>query len=228
MATLLDLRTRFYNRFDSGQAGYIGTVEANNLINEGARHLHNWVVSEAEYYIWKEGTITLQKGVSDYFLPPDFQKLLKVFAPQGNQLSGQAINWRPIDRIMPEEYRGVNMGSNWGPMPQVVQAYMLMGQTIRIMPVPPANPSPLLLWYAPVYKDLVNDTDVSAVSNDAGWEEFIVNQAVIGARIKEESDTSALESRQGQIMNMIQSSIINRDMGKRAHVIDVDRDCDTY
>jgi len=216
------LLTRFYNRLDSGLAGYVGTAEANSLINEGARHLHNWVVSEAEYYIWKETTLPLVSGQSDYALPTDFQKLLKLFAPQITSTVGQPPRWRPMDRIMPEEYRGQNFGVYMGDAPHQAHSYMMMGQTLRVFPVPPTNPGNLLMWYVPQYTNLVLDTDVSEVSNDPGWDEFIVNQAVIAARIKEESDTTQLEARQQQIMQMIQTAMMNRDMGKHSHVVDVE------
>lgn len=223
MTTLAQLRTRFYNRFDSGQSGYIGTAEANNLINEGARHLHNWLVSEAEYYQWREIVYPLNQGQSDYGLPADFQKLLKVFAPQIYSSPSATPTWQPLRRLMPSEYRGPSFGALQGPYPLVPRAYMLMGQTLRILPLPPANPGNILIWYVPKYVDLVLDTDSTELANDTGWEEFIVNQAVIGARIKEESDTGPLQDRQQQIMALIQSSIINRDMGQTAHVVDVDQ-----
>lgn len=223
MTTLAQLRTRFYNRFDSGQAGYIGTVEANTLINEGARHLHNWLVSESEYYSWKEGIINLVTGQSDYALPPDFQKLLKIFAPQVYTSPQTTPAWVPLKRLMPQEYRGQNFGANQGPFPRVPQAYMMMGQLLRFFPTPPANPGNILIWYVPRFIDMVNDTDSTEIANDAAWEEFIINQAVIAARIKEESDTGPLQDRQTQIMQMIQASMINRDMGQMAHVVDVDR-----
>lgn len=223
MTTLADLRTRLYQRFDSGIAGYVGTAEANSLINEGARHLHNWVASEAEYYIWKESTLQLVQGQSDYPVSPDLQKVLKIFRPASYSITGQTPCWLPMDRIMPEEYTGLNFGAYQGPVPFTARAYLLMGQTLRILPMPQANPGQLLLWYVPKYQDLVNDTDVCEISNDPGWEEFIVNQAAIACRLKEESDTSQLEKRQQEIMQIIQASVINRDMGRHQRVVDVDR-----
>lgn len=100
---------------------------------------------------------------------------------------------------------------------------MMMGQTLRIFPTPPANPGSILIWYVPRYIELVLDTDSTELANDSAWEEYIVNQAVIAARIKEESDTGPLQDRQAAIMAMIQNSAINRDMGQHSHVVDVDR-----
>lgn len=222
MTTLAQLRTRFYNRFDSGQNGYIGIPEANNLINEGARHLHNWLVSESEYYIWKEDVFPLTTGQSDYPLPAQFQKLLKLFAPQVSTSVNGEPSWIPLRRLMPQEYRGQNFGAYQGPFPIVTQAYMMMGNTLRVFPTPPANPGNLLIWYVPKYVDLVLDTDTTELANDSAWEEFLVNQAVIAARIKEESDTGPLQDRQTAIMEMIQKSSINRDMGQHSRVVDVD------
>lgn len=221
MPTLAELRKRFYDRFDEGQLNYIQVAEANQLINEGAAHFHNWLVSEAEYMIWKEATLPLVPGQSDYPLPTDFMKMLKVFGPNRYPVAAGPASVSPLQRMMPEEYRGLNMGAYQGPFPQYPQAYMMLGNSLRIMPVPSTASGSLLYWYAPMYTPLVLDTDVTPAILEPGWEEFIINQAVIAARIKEESDPGPIQVRQGQIMAMIQSSIINRDMGRSQRVVDV-------
>jgi hypothetical protein len=223
--SLLDLRTRFYNRFDEGATNYISVAEANSLLNEGGEHLHNWIVNEGEYYIWKETPIPMVAGQSDYPLPTDFLKILKVFGTMAYPTVSGSPALRPLDRLMPEEYRGLSMGAFQGPYPAIAQCYMLMGNTLRIMPVPMATTPQIVLWYAPQYTPLVVDTDLTSLSQFAAAEEFIINQAVIAARLKEESDTSQLERRQGAIMSMIQSTMTNRDMGRHQHVVDVDGYC---
>jgi hypothetical protein len=218
--TLAQLRKQFYNRFDVGAQNYIQTDEANTLINEGASHLHNWLVTEAEYLIWQESQIPLVPGVSDYPFAPTVQKLLKLFGPAYNPSSVSTPAWMPLHRIMPQEYRGGNMGALNTIQPFWPYGYMLMGQTLRIIPTP-QKAMTLLMWYVPVYVDLVADTDTTELALVPGYQEFIINQAVIGARIKEESDTSALERRQQQIMVLMQAAMINRDMGQPQHVVDV-------
>jgi hypothetical protein len=98
--------------------------------------------------------------------------------------------------------------------------YMMMGQTLRIVPTP-QKVTNLLMWYVPMYVDLTADTDTLEMAMVPGWQEFIINQAVIAARIKEESDTAPLERRQQAIMGLMQASMINRDMGQHQRVVDV-------
>ena len=123
--------------------------------------------------------------------------------------------------IMPEEYRGPNMGDPSLPTGAAPQGYMMMGNVLRIVPKPATSVGSLTMWYAPVYTALSADTDALPYVVEPGYEEFIVNQAVIAAKIKEDTDTSALERRQAQISAQIQQSLINRDMGRRQHVVDV-------
>lgn len=210
--TLADLRTRFYARFDEGSQNYIGTTEANVLLNEGGAHLHNWIVNAAEYYIWKTFDITPVNGTIDYALPTDFLKDLKVFGVSNGY-------YEPLRRLMPQEFRGgqqtdsrLFLEGRFG--------YMIMGQTLRIQPAPSNVLFTLEMWYTPHYTALVADSDVMNVSVAPGWDEFVVNQAVIAARLKEESDTAPLERRQAEIRSMIEQDMINRDMGQTPHVVD--------
>lgn len=222
MTTLASLRTQFFQRYDAAQNGYIQTVEANALLNEAARHLHNWFLVEGEFYLWKEAYIPLVAGQGDYTLPADFMKILKVFMQPTGLAIGQAI-LTPLHRVMPEEYRGqatsgilANYSGNFQP-----HGYMMLGQTLRIMPVPPpTNQGKILLWYAPIYQDMALDTDTTEACIFPGCEEFIVNRAVISARIKEEGDSAPLERKQAETMQLIQQAMINRDMGKHSRVVD--------
>lgn len=218
--TLAQLRTQFYNRFDVGVQNYIQPAEADQLINEGASHLHNWLTSEAEYLIWEESQISLVPGVNDYPFAPTVQKLLKLFGPDSSGAATSAPAWMPMHRIMPQEYRGGAMGATSTIQPFWPYGYMLMGQTLRIIPTPQQE-LPLLMWYVPTYIDMVADTDTVELAVVPGWQEYIVNHAVIGARIKEESDPAPLERRQAALMQLMQASMINRDMGQHQRVVDV-------
>lgn len=216
MSTLADLRGRFYARFDESSQNYIGLAEANALVNEGASHLHNWFVSEGEYYVWQETKVPLVTGQADYPLPPNLLKILKLFSLASSPIG----RMQPIPRIMPQEYHGTSGSFSQHGHYAIPRGYMLLGQTMRIIPAPGPNAGAVMMWWSPQFTPLVADTDTTPLSMFAGAEEFIVNQAVIGARLKEESDTSQLERRQQQIMAMLQQTIINRDMGQHARVVD--------
>ena len=80
MSTLAALRARFYQRFDESTQNYIAASDANSLLNEGASHLHNWLVSEGEAYVWNETVVPMTVGQTDYPLPAGLLKILKLFA----------------------------------------------------------------------------------------------------------------------------------------------------
>lgn len=204
--TLATLRTAFYNRFDEGSQNYIGIPEANALINEGAEHLYNWLISTGENYVFTELQGTLSPTVTDFALPADFFKLLKVFVVNGGI-------YTPIPRLMLDEWTG-----SFGRF-----GYILIDGYLRFSQSVSRPTATISMWYAPTYTRLVNDTDAFSFQYIPGSAEFIINQAVIAARIKEESDTTPLERRQAQITQMIETDFANRDMGRRQHVVDAEQ-----
>jgi len=167
--TLADLRTRLAQRFDLGQSQYLSTTELNSLINEAGAHLHNWIVNSAEYYIWKVYPITVATTQQDYPLPYDFFKDLKIFATFANLNAPGQQYYQPVPRIMPQEYRGGLSTYVRGPW-LAPFGYMILGQTLRISPIPISFSFNLEMWYTPHYTPLVNDTVVMDVSVAPGWD----------------------------------------------------------
>ena len=217
--TLSDLRQRFYDRFDEGSSQYIDAPQANRYINEAGRHLHNWIVSMNEDYLWTTFPIAVNTNQQDYALPNDFFKDLKVFGVYTAPVGNVPYYW-PLQRIMKNEFRGgpatVFRYPFYAPF-----GYMIIGQTLRITPIPSYVNFNLEMWYAPHYAELVNDTDTVHVSVAPGWDEFIVNQAVIAAKLKEESDVTDLVRRNEEIKGLIESQMINRDLGMPQRVTDI-------
>lgn len=221
LTTLADLRQRFYDRFDEGQSLYIDVAQANRLINEAGAHLHNWISTADEWYLWKRYTVLPQANVMDYPLPSDFHKSLKVFGTYANPTPGQAAYYWPLARIMPEEFRGGPASAFRLPFQQPY-GYMILGNTLRLTPVPQVQQNYAVeMWYAPHYTPLVNDTDVMDISVAPGWDEFVVDYAVISAKIKEESVVADINGRMAEIKQMITDDMVNRDMGRPQHVVDV-------
>lgn len=203
--TLAQLRTKFYNRFDEGEQNYIATSEANDLLNEGAEDLYSWIVNTAEDYIWREQQGTLTPTITDFTLPADFYKALKVFLVTNGY-------YAPMPRLMPDEWAG----SVGRPGYMIIDNYLRFSQAITS---PTAN---IALWYVPTYTPLVNDSDVWPFQYIPGMTEYAINYAVISARVKEESDTSTLERKNERIMQKLEASFVNRDMGRHQHVVDAE------
>ena len=203
--TLAQLRTKFYNRFDEGSQNYIATAEANDLINEGAEDLYTWIVNTAEDYIWREQTGQVTATVTDFVLPADFYKALKVFVIVNGFYS-------PLKRLMPDEWSG----SVGRPGYMIIDNYLRFSQTMT------SASQNISLWYVPSYTPLVADTDKWSFQYIPGMAEYAVNYATISARAKEESDTSTLERKNAAIMSKLEASFVNRDMGRHQHVVDAE------
>jgi len=227
-ATLAELRTRVKQRFDLGQSAYMSDDELNGLINEAGAHLHNWIIASNEDYIVKSISIALATNQRDYPLPLDFYKCLQMWVV--TTTPGSLPVYRALPRKMRREYRG-GPSTFWrGPSPMWVGAYEILGATgsnpgvIRVDPTPtqPPNNVMLELMYTPNYVPLVLDGDTMAAAVAPGWDEFVVNQAVINARLKEESDVTPLLNAQAIVKQMIEQDMINRDMGQPQHVVDTD------
>lgn len=221
--TLADYRQRFYDRFDEGQSQYVDTAQANRLINEARAHLHNWIVTSGEWYIWQTYQIAVVANQTDYALPADFFKDLKVFGYYQSPVASTPYYW-PLKRIMPQEFRGgpsdnyryLYSGQPFG--------YLILGDRLRLTRVPSDTTFNIEIWYAPHFTPLVNDSDQELISVVPGWDEFVVNQAVISAKLKEESVVNDLLGRQAEIKDMIQREMINRDLGQTTRVVDVGDD----
>lgn len=217
--TLADLRQRFYDRFDEGASQYIDQPQANRLINEAGRWLHNWIVSSSEDYIVSIFSITLVSNQQDYPLPADFFKDLKVFGVN-NAVGGAAPFHWPMRRVMKNEYRGGPATAFRYPF-MAPFGYMIIGNNIRVTPVPSDVNFSLEMWYAPHYTEMLNDADTCQSSIAPGWDEFIINHAVIAAKIKEEADIGPILNRQEEIKRLIADQMINRDLGMPQRVVDV-------
>jgi len=83
----------------------------------------------------------------------------------------------------------------------------------------PAGGRNVQLWYAPRLTELVLDTDTS--DGVDGWLEWVINDAAIKARVKEESEISDLAAMRLNIEKRIESAAENRDAGMPQTVTDV-------
>lgn len=219
--SLADLRQRLYDRFDSGSSQYLDQAQANRLLNEGGRWLHNWIVSSSEDYVVRMYPIGMVTNQQDYPLPNDFYKDLKVFGVYVAQ-AGNIPYYFPLRRVMKNEYRGGPSTAFRYPDYLAPFGYMILGQIIRITPIPVQVSFNVEMWYAPHYTEMVNDSDTVDVSVVPGWDEFIINHAVIGAKIKEEVPVTDLMARQAEIKQMINEQLINRDLGMPQRVTDIE------
>lgn len=96
--------------------------------------------------------------------------------------------------------------------------YRLVGTNIEFIPTPTANQQ-IRLWYIPRLQQLLKDTDLTTASI-SGWIEYVIVDAAIKALQKEESDVSVLMAQKQGLIDRIQSSAMNRDVGQADKISD--------
>lgn len=204
--TLGQLRQQFYERFDEGQSLYIAADEANRLINEAASHFHTWLSVQNPMYMYGE-KVLIAKGGPNYPLPTDFHRPIKVWA------FGQSLDPLAMTDYNPET--GV------GP-----RGYLIKGHDIYLQGLGSVGatgyPANILLGYVPRFVELVADSDILASSVAPGYDSWIVNQAVMFAKVKEESVVNDLVAANDKLESLISQDILQRKMAERSQIKDSD------
>lgn len=91
-------------------------------------------------------------------------------------------------------------------------SYRQMGNKLFFIP-PPAAGQYIQLWYIPIMTKLLQDTDMLTFSI-SGWDEYVIVDAAIKALGKEESDTSLLMAQKAGLLERIETTAANRDVGQ--------------
>lgn len=91
-------------------------------------------------------------------------------------------------------------------------SYRQMGNKIYFIP-PPAAGQYIQIWYVPILSKLLRDTDMLSFSI-SGWDEYVIIDAAIKALGKEESDVSLLMAQKQQMLERIETTAANRDIGQ--------------
>lgn len=104
--------------------------------------------------------------------------------------------------------------------------YRPMGNFINLIPVPAGNQQ-LRLWYAPILKQLLSDTDMTTIGY-SGFLRYVIVRAAKYALDKEEgTDTSKLDAELLFLKTKIEQSASNRDQGQADTISNTRRD-DVY
>jgi hypothetical protein len=97
--------------------------------------------------------------------------------------------------------------------------YQVRGDDLVFIPTP--NGSQLIrLWYIPLPQELTLDTD--SFNGINGYEEYVVIDAAIKMRVKEESPVEELLLAKENMRQRILSASAGRDSGEPARVVDTD------
>lgn len=201
--TLADLRLQAQQRADMENSDFISDSEWLAMINASYAELYDLLVGKGLDYFVVPQAFAID-GNSDYYpLPANVYKLAGV----DYQNSGQSY---PMKKFIWAERFSYNSND------QIVR-YRIVGSTIYF--TPRAKAQSFTLWYVPPITRLANDSDTLDTINE--WYEYIVIDAAIKARIKEESDITELMAQKQAQSERIEVMSANRDQALGERVTDV-------
>lgn len=208
--TLAQLRTRVRQRADMENSQFVTDAELATFINASADFLYDILVGafEDRYVAEAEGNTSSLTADGDLAIPANMHRLRGVDMETGGY-------WHELQRF---EWRERNSLRNLRGLSPEGTRYALRGDTIRLLPAPPAG-LPLVVSYVPTRTPLALDTDT--IDGVSGWEEWVVVDAARKCLMKEESDTTALERELAALDTRIKLASSRRDNAQPARVVDV-------
>lgn len=202
------LRSRVRQIADMENSTFVSDSELLSYINDSAKKLHDILVSSNEDY----STIILPFSISSgntSTLPSDCYKVRGIDYQYGG-------DWVPLRRFQFAERESFNNKTRT----VIDLSYRLIKDTIYLLPEDKATGS-YRLWYVPELPDLALDADTLDGKN--GFEEYVILDAGIKCRIKEESDTKEMVQARDEALSRVTTMAQERDYGGPDRVADVRR-----
>lgn len=214
--TLLELRTAVRQRADIvNSTQFFPDAELNSYINQSYFELYDLLVQKFgdNYFVANPFSITTDGVNFLYSLPTDMYKLMGVDLALSNTADSY-VTIKPFLMSDRNRYSVPNFQSFYG---VTNLRYRLNGNKLWLTPLPAANQN-LRLWYVPTMTTLALDTDT--VNGVSGWTEYIIIDACIKVKEKEESESSAFINQKMAMMKRIENAAENRDQGSPKTVAD--------
>lgn len=225
---LSDLMTAVRSRADMLPSGYTATTngtgyfvtepELISYINQSLFELYDLLISAYgnEYFAKNPSyNFTTDGTTTRYSLPTDFYKLLGVdlvFA--GSSPTQSAVTIKPFEFADRNRYAVPNFQSFYG---VTNLRYRIYGSTIWLTPTP-ASGQLIYVHYIPTMTPLANLADT--FDGISGWTEYVIVDAAIKCKDKEESDSSVLMAQKAALVTRIQAMADGRDAGSPPKVSD--------
>lgn len=212
-------------RADKLNSNYLTTDEWNSNINQSMYELRDILVTKfGDNYFFAPALFIPLTGLAFYPLPDgsNYNSAPAIFKLSGvdvNLYGASDLNsnasWVTIPRFNWSDRNKYNLFPNQaGALNNIYQmAYREMGNNIYVIP---SNINQLMrIWYVPVMRQLLVDTDMLDFSF-SGWSEYIIVDAAMKAMIKEESleKWNALNAGKQVLIERIETTAANRDVSE--------------
>lgn len=211
--SLGQLRLASQQRADRVNSNFVTKAEWNSYINQSAFELYDILVTTFEDYYVKEPFVFQTDGSTQQYdlsvLIPDFYKLMGVDC--GLNLENNAwVTLKKFDFVARNRYVYPQISATY--LGVFNLQYRLIGST-KLMFIPVPNTAQYIrIWYVPRMVELLADNDI--LDGLSGWTEYVIVDAAIKALQKEESDVSVLMAQKQALLDRIQSTAANRDVGQ--------------
>ena len=195
------------NRADMLNTQFCTDPEIIAYLDTGYRKLYNHVVNRFENYYVSHQNISLIPNTAEYDLPTDFFKLLGCDMIRGDRsFTMQPWSFNERNRLI----------NGWVGTPV---RYILKGGRIIFSPTPTTT-DPIVMYYIPTPAEL---TAVSSIEAFNGFDEYVMLDASIQMKQKEESDVSILAAKQAEMLQLIFETLTGRDAGFPQRMTDMAR-----
>jgi hypothetical protein len=213
--TLGEARLQAQQRADMVNSTFVSTAEWNTMINASYAELYDLLIGVYEDYKITSANISVLPNTDTYSLPATFYKLRGVDLVL--DALGNAVSLRPFNF---NERNSYMFTPTWNTVGLSYLRYHMQGDSIRFVPVP-NGPQTIKLWFIPAITRLSADADTLDGVN--GFEEYLILDAAIKARVKEESDVQELMIQKEAMKKRIESMAPARDAGEPEKVSDVNK-----
>lgn len=213
---------RYFSRLKADKlfSQFLTEDEWNFNINQSAFRLYDLLIQKyGERYFLAPPLQIQSNGTAVYPLPDG---LLYNAAPAHYKLAGVDVGinqtnnqWFTLPNFNWEDRNKYSTLQLAGTIQSVYGLqYCEFGSNIYFIPLPNGGQT-FQLWYVPVMRQMLLDTDMLLFSI-SGWSELVIVDAAIKALIKEESyeQAQAMIGERADLLNRIETSAANRNIGQ--------------
>lgn len=197
------LKERIRRRTDQENSGFISDAELLEYINSAYAEYYGLITTLYEDYNVASADMTTVSDANIYNLPSNFFKMLGV---DYDADTDQVIE---LERFQFVERNRFQRDGAVDPSGRGIR-YKLMGDTITLVPAPPAGKK-IRLWYIPSAPLLQTDTQL--IDGINGYEEMVICEVAMRIMNKQEQDAGPFVAAKNAVMARIQEEAPNRDPG---------------
>jgi hypothetical protein len=210
--TLAQVREKVRERADMQNSTFVTDSELTGYINSSYAELYDLIIDRhgEDYYISFQD-FAAGSGQSEFSLPGDFYKLRGVDLDPN---TGQTITLKRF------QFQERNRFNNLNVIFDGEARYSLRGNNLVLIPALNSTRN-VRLWYVPKPIELISNNDTLDGIN--GWEEYVVVDAAIKCRVKEESDIQELLIAKQSLEMRINKMADSRDANEPVRITDTER-----